>query len=218
MGDEAALLAVIASNPGVLAPRKMLSDLYRERGDADRADAWALVPVTGGYFASLIGKRVLSVWLNEQRSTLHIETGDKWHEYHADGDCCSWSWWYRVKGLTALVGHTVHAEADGGCDDVDPKDGLCQQEEDQVYGVTLLTEAGACELCYRNSSNGYYGGFLTPRQHDRRPEDLGVRLLTDWTHPPAERPPQFGCSRTAGEAGEAGEACNCSTCLFPVKS
>ena len=212
MGDEAALLAVIASNPGVLAPRKMLSDLYRERGDADRADAWALVPVTGGYFASIIGKRVLSVWLNEQRSTLHIETVDKWHEYHADGDCCSWSWWYRVKGLAALVGHTVHAEADGGCDDVDPKEeNKCGKAHEIVF-LEVCTENAIVTFSNHNEHNGYYGGFLTPRQHDRRPEDLGVRLLTDWTHPPAERPPQFGCSRTAGEA------CNCSTCLFPVKS
>lgn len=209
MDDEAMLLAVIRSNPDVLAPRKMLADLYRERCDDVRANLWASEPHGASPFASLVGQPVLSVWLNETSSALYIETPGRWFEYLAEGDCCSWSWWYRVRGLAALVGHTVHAIAAGRCEGVDVKDGLCQQEEDDANEYVLLTEAGGCEVCFRNSSNGYYSGFLTVAQHDERPEQLGEELKADWTHPPAAKADEFGCSR----AGDG--ACQCVECLFP---
>lgn len=208
MSDEEGLLAAIKATPDAITPRQMLSDLYRERGDDQRADAWAARPHGHSPFASLVGLQVVSVWHNDQRGELFIETPGRWFQYIAEGDCCSISWWYRFKGLAALIGHTVRAIAEGSLEGVDVEDGLCQQQYDGAYEYLLLTEAGACGVCFRNSSNGYYGGFLTVRQHEATPKNLGVRLERDWTHPPPESS-QFACGT------QGGAPCNCAQCLIP---
>ena len=67
---------------------------------------------------------------------------------------------------------------EGRLDDVDTDDGLCTQEYDQAYGYCFLTEAGVCEVVYRNSSNGYYGGYLTVSQDE--PTQKVEPLTEDW--------------------------------------
>jgi hypothetical protein len=72
---------------------------------------------------------------------------------------------------------------EGRLDDVNAEDGLCRQEYDQVYGYCLVTDGGVCEIVYRNSSNGYYGGFLRVNQDS--PQVAGLLLMTeDWEAKP----------------------------------
>jgi hypothetical protein len=40
-----------------------------------------------------------------------------------------------------------------------PEDGRTRQEFDAIYGVKLTTSQGAPTFVFRNSSNGYYGGW-----------------------------------------------------------
>jgi hypothetical protein len=41
-----------------------------------------------------------------------------------------------------------------------PQDTRCRQEEDSFYGLKIVTAKGVCDIVFRNSSNGYYGGYL----------------------------------------------------------
>lgn len=207
MTDEDALLAVVKSNPEALAPRRMLSDLYREMGDEEKADLWAIRPHLQSPFASLVGQTVKGLWLNEDTTHLNIKVSDgRWFRYELSADCCSESWWYRIRGVRYLLGETVCAVAEGRLEGVDVQDGLGRQEVDEAYEFTLLTKAGACEVCFRNSSNGYYGGWIEVLRDRGQPVEMGKPITSDWTYRPPQTP----------QAGGHPPACDCNRCLFPV--
>lgn len=69
---------------------------------------------------------------------------------------------------------------------VDPLDGLGRQDSDAVYGVGILTSKGAGEIVYRNSSHGYYGGWIEGAAPERIGETTPVDA--DWVSPPKEVP------------------------------
>ena len=57
--------------------------------------------------------------------------------------------------------------------------------DENLLKEIIVTPKGVCTVCYRNSSNGYYGGWLESAATDEGPK--GERLAGDWVHPPAER-------------------------------
>ena len=74
------------------------------------------------------------------------------------GGCCSESWWADITGvLSATPGVVLKTEVlkDWFPDD----DGRSRQEEDIAYGYQIKTNKGVIDLVFRNSSNGYYGGW-----------------------------------------------------------
>lgn len=75
------------------------------------------------------------------------------------GGCCSESWFYHILGVKALLGHTV-TDIEIVKDDADPPDTYSRQEEDKLYGFNIRTTGGMADVEFRNSSNGYYGGWL----------------------------------------------------------
>lgn len=60
-------------------------------------------------------------------------------------------------GARQNYGHTITGVVELAL----PQDGQerSRQEEDRVYGYALTTERGTITLAFRNSSNGYYGGY-----------------------------------------------------------
>lgn len=79
--------------------------------------------------------------------------------YGAYGDCCSESWFADITGLDNLRGQEVIGVR--VLDVTLPKgDRRTRQDEDKVYGYRLSTRKGDCDIIFRNSSNGYYGGEL----------------------------------------------------------
>jgi hypothetical protein len=52
-----------------------------------------------------------------------------------------------------------------------PNDGRTRQEEDAAYGYEITTTKGVVSLAFRNSSNGYYGGWA---------EAISAKPNTEW--------------------------------------
>jgi hypothetical protein len=80
--------------------------------------------------------------------------------YEAEGDCCSTTWFADILNPGFVVGHQVLSVEQLEMPEGDPEDGRTRQESDQLYGFRITTLAGACDVVFRNSSNGYYGGWL----------------------------------------------------------
>ena len=110
------------------------------------------------FYENLIGKHILSLSISEDESALVFHTQDDKIIWNTVGDCCSTSWWADGYDLDALRDATVLnvkelAYYDPG------DDGRNRQEQDWVYGFCIGTTKGAAYLAFRNSSNGYYGGW-----------------------------------------------------------
>jgi hypothetical protein len=126
-------------------------------------------------FAPLLGERITKVFVSDDQSKLMLFTGyvgDR--EQHAVvvdtyGDCCSETWFADIVGLhNILKQHVTGIEL---LELPEPEDGRSRQEEDQQYGVKLRSERGSCDIIYRNSSNGYYGGEAVAYRGDPNTEN-----------------------------------------------
>jgi hypothetical protein len=110
----------------------------------------------------------------------------------AIGDCCSESWFAEIVGFSALLHHggvlsvseaelpfpRMHGDAD---------DDHGRQDHDQIYGLEIRTGGGVALVVFRNSSNGYYGGWINASQVHATPNGT-FREITeeslvdgDWT-------------------------------------
>ena len=99
--------------------------------------------------------------------------------YHADADCCSESWFYHILGFDNLINHKVVSVEEIDTGDA-PEDGRCRQEYDDLYCIKIKTEKGHADIEFRNSSNGYYGGWLELHSTDGKlPEGVKFKKITD---------------------------------------
>ena len=108
----------------------------------------------------LVGTVVKEVYLDSGTQHYMLFKTDLFDcAFIAEGDCCSESWFSAVAGLENLIGYKVRevVEVTMGS----PADGKSRQECDQLYRITLVTKWGACDIEFRNSSNGYYGGWVS---------------------------------------------------------
>lgn len=112
----------------------------------------------------LKGRKVLSVAINPDKTTLKfiLEAGlydNPILAYDAVGDCCSSSWFNNITGIANLIGEEVLEVVDK--EELPESTGSEDEGEYiQYYGFTLKTNKGFCDIEFRNSSNGYYGGYL----------------------------------------------------------
>ena len=110
------------------------------------------------FYQSLIGKRVLSLAIDIDEYAIKFITDSGDVVWSAIGDCCSTSWWADGYDLDTLRDATVLNIKELSY--YDPgQDGRNRQEQDWVYGFCIGTTKGAAYLAFRNSSNGYYGGY-----------------------------------------------------------
>lgn len=110
--------------------------------------------------AELVGRKISKVLLDSNaQEVLGFETDEGAIYYEAEGDCCSESWFADIVNFPALDCATV-SSVEALHLPQDPKDGRSRQEYDVVYGYLIRTDRGAATVIFRNSSNGYYGGWL----------------------------------------------------------
>lgn len=107
---------------------------------------------------SIVGKRISSLEIADS-AICFVSDGARLN-YELCADCCSVTWLHRVINVAALIGQTVTAIVEISTDAVDVNDGLCRQDYDTAYGIGIRTDLGVCQVLYRNSSNGYYGGWI----------------------------------------------------------
>lgn len=117
-----------------------------------------------GEFQELIGKVILAVNVDIERTYLEFETDDGDFLYYAYGDCCSSSWFESLNGLERLLGQKVVSVVDREMEDAHDEHYGCVTDWDQDcikhYGWSLVTQQGYFDIEMRNSSNGYYGGHV----------------------------------------------------------
>jgi len=112
-----------------------------------------------GPFEDLVGKLIKGIYINKSSlDVLEFETDAGPMLYVAEGDCCSESWFADVD-CDNLIGGTVTSvkEIDGLPNEL--VDCFTRQEVDRVYGYKIKTDIGEGDIIFRNSSNGYYGGW-----------------------------------------------------------
>lgn len=109
---------------------------------------------------TLVGKTIQKIKIAADDMAIMFVCDDGEHIARCDADCCSHTWIENVDinvlGFPCTVLEVV---------DLD----LPEEEEEwdgngeyiQFYGLKIVTDRGAIELDYRNSSNGYYGGSLS---------------------------------------------------------
>jgi hypothetical protein len=108
----------------------------------------------------LLGRTVLAVEVDsEDQHYMRFLTDAGPIAFGVSGDCCSESWFADVIGRDALIGGTV-AKVETLELPEPPDQHRTRQDVDVAYGIRLTTERGHTTIAYRNSSNGYYGGFL----------------------------------------------------------
>ena len=117
----------------------------------------------------LVGKTIVKIEIDKEEQAYLRFTDDheKQYTFIAEGDCCSESWFYHVLGVDTLLGNEITGGQSVEMGEID--DGKTRQEYDELYKITLITNKGMSDIEFRNSSNGYYGGWLSYLEDNNNP-------------------------------------------------
>ena len=126
----------------------------------------------------LIGKKINRLSISEGEKILAFDTDQGVVAFETDADCCSETWFADLVGVHALIGGTVSKTEEIELSDYNVNDGRGRQEEDCAYGFKVVTDKGVCDIIFRNSSNGYYGGSIV--QYDVSIPDKMTDITQDW--------------------------------------
>lgn len=109
----------------------------------------------------LIGRKISSLWINNDQSVLVFGTDSGVVGYETDSECCSKTWFADILGVGAMLGGTVACVEEVSMGGYNVNNGRCRDGYDKVYGYKLFTDKGCATIVFRNSSNGCYGGWIT---------------------------------------------------------
>lgn len=138
----------------------------------------------------LVGKTIKAMYVNEDQSLLKFETDHGDIVYFAEGDCCSESWFadivFDYGFFNGVVREVTELEIPEWLSRVVSNDKRTRQEYDEVYGFRVVTKEDhpfaaffkSCDIIFRNSSNGYYGGWCKLLDQE---SEWGTRLLQNST-------------------------------------
>lgn len=148
----------------------------------------------------LIGKTVKQIFVSDDQQLIKFVTNNADIIYYADGDCCSETWFadilFGYKFFDTEIESVEALDVPEWVTHMANKDGRGRQEEDEVYGFQLKTvckqqgiyssRASWCDIIFRNSSNGYYGGsceYLDPNNSwgkEKIVEAVWEEITEDW--------------------------------------
>jgi uncharacterized protein (TIGR02996 family) len=157
------------------------ADWLEENGQPDAA---ALLRKSGWNNCGLekiLDKTIYQINLMGSQDYLELIMEDGSKEYIAAyGDCCSDSWFYRIDNPQNIIGSPIIAFLEATIEDINIEDGLGRQDEDKAYAISIMTMKGICRIVYRNSSNGYYGGWVQMSEAPETTERLAID--SDWIY------------------------------------
>lgn len=112
----------------------------------------------------LQGRKVVGLFMRhgEEALTFLVE-GDDGIEpvtWVTDADCCSSTFFTDIVRTHELIGHTVQSVVAEELGDKVEGDTRSRDEYDSCAVFHIVTETGMCDIHWRNSSNGYYGGSV----------------------------------------------------------
>lgn len=131
--------------------------------------------------ASIVGRRIREIRVAEGEHALRFDFNiGEAVVWTTEGDCCSESWWSDGFSLNALRGGTVVSVRELDMPPNPVCDVRTRQESDQVYGFEIVTDYGKSQFVFRNSSNGFYGGWAAEERAEG--DSLGWPLIAgnDW--------------------------------------
>ena len=110
-----------------------------------------------------IGKKIQDVLIGRERISIRFFDGEI-QEFYVSGGCCSASWiehWDMPRNLlgVAFLGYDQNDMPDPE-DQTDFKGVHVGSGIVQAYQSVFHTSTGDITIEYRNSSSGYYGGYL----------------------------------------------------------
>jgi hypothetical protein len=134
----------------------------------------------------LVGQKIRAIYVKEAKGdgedAIAFVTDRGTFAFDTDSDCCSETWFADITSPQAVLNGycitSVTAMEFPEHDDREP-DPRSRQEYDEVMGFEIKTWKGVCQIIYRNSSNGYYGGSLEPCYVPDNIEGW-TQITTDW--------------------------------------
>ncbi len=129
-----------------------------------------------------VGSTPTAMWVSPDEHELHVVCGASALVMPTEGACCSECWWADAIGVKQLFGHEVVSAEEIDMPQPANVNDRTRQEEDLVYGFRVRTTDGVCDLIFRNSSNGYYGGEATFHWAQEYEVPEGFRqIVGDWS-------------------------------------
>jgi hypothetical protein len=130
--------------------------------------------------SALLGRRVAALYVCPGESELWLEFEDGRAGLSTVGECCSESWFADITGVEALLGSTIRSVEFTELGDA--TDARTRQESDAAYSIEIKSDGGTTSIIFRNSSNGYYGGWVVLTADKPAPELSRWRRITaDWS-------------------------------------
>ena len=107
----------------------------------------------------LVGKKVIASYIHNDKESIKINLEDEFVLLDVYADCCSESWIEHVSGFDDLKNKVItsYKEVDIG------EGAATKQDYDQLYSVNIKFDGSYISeaiIEFRNSSNGYYGGYI----------------------------------------------------------
>lgn len=111
----------------------------------------------------LAGKTIVGVKVKSPDVWLQVQEGG-WIEINIAGDCCSEAFVdaVRLNGTPKLTGDSQEINFSAP---------VTTQEFDELTAVRFDGEHGSVSILHRNSSNGYYGNYLSVNSRGEPPAD-----------------------------------------------
>lgn len=150
----------------------------------------------------LVGKTVREMFVNEDQSLLKftLDDGEQVLIYETEGDCCSETWFADIlfghNFFGKIVTEVSELDVPEWLDNLLTNDGRTRQEYDRVYGYQVVcgstssykyaSNGSSCDIIFRNSSNGYYGGSCSlmdtsPAWSKKKLEEAQwTQIINDW--------------------------------------
>lgn len=111
----------------------------------------------------LAGKKIIGVKVKTPTVWLEVEGGG-WVEISIEGDCCSSAFVdsVRLRGTPTLTGERTEISFSAQ---------PTEQEVDEITAVQFKCDKGQVSILHRNSSNGYYGNYMSVNSRGEPAED-----------------------------------------------
>lgn len=112
-------------------------------------------------FEKMTGRKLENVEVvNRDELTITLDGGEK-IRFGVKGFCCSRSWIEHFETIRDIRGATIISVMNLDLGELLPDGSL------KSYQTIIKTDRGEISVEYRNSSNGYYGGYLEVLSHTR---------------------------------------------------
>ena len=120
-----------------------------------------------------VGKTVSEVQINQACDVMLWFIDDKVFTLIAVGDCCSSSWYEHCDNASAFDNAQIFE-----CENVNVESIETESETIQINMFKIKTSKGDCTIEFRNSSNGYYSGWI--EIHEGKPKSGSFEKIEDF--------------------------------------